>query len=141
MIRNRPHPLRLLIADHQDNLRTTKDCFVGSNLPVLITEVYNVQMMMECLKAFTVDLPQLILLDIYLPGGSGLEALAEIKKSDSFRKIPVIVFSSSNAPEDIEKSYELGASCFVSKPATTGEWCDKINKIGRFWIECGRVPS
>jgi CheY-like chemotaxis protein len=140
MIRNRPNPLRLLIADRHDDLQTTKDCFIGNNLPVLITEVYNAQMLMEYLKTYTKELPQLILLDIYLPGDKGLEALAEIKKNDNFRKIPVIIFSFSNAAEDIEKSYELGASCFVSKPATMDEWCDKINKIGRFWIECGRVP-
>jgi chemotaxis family two-component system response regulator Rcp1 len=141
MTRYRPNPLRLLIADQQDAVQATRECLDKSKLPLHINTVHDAKMLFEYLKADTKNLPQLILLDLNLAGKNALEVLAEIKNDDIFRKIPVIIFSYSNAAKDIEKSYELGASCFVNKPRTTGEWCDKINKIGRFWTECSRVPQ
>ena len=96
---------------------------------------------MDHLKADAKNLPQLILLDLNMPRKGGLEALEEIKQDEIFRKIPVVVFSTSNAQKDIEKAYELGASCFVNKPNSLEEWCDKMKKIGKFWVECVRVPQ
>lgn len=135
-------PFRILIADDDsDDVQLTRDCFLENKLPVLINEVYDGQILMEHLKADTKNLPQLILLDLNMPRKGGLEVLEEIKKDDTFRKIPVVIFSTSDAEKDIEKAYELGASCFVSKPNTLEEWCDKMNKIGKFWVECVRVPG
>ena len=86
-------------------------------------------------KAF----PQLILLDLNMPRKNGLEALKELKQDDIFRKIPVVVFSTSSASNDIEKAYQLGANCFIIKPDTVTEWCDKLAKLSRFWIECVKI--
>jgi len=141
MIRYKPGPLRLLIADEHEAIQATKECLRKSKLPVVIDTVYDGKMLFEYLKVHFKNLPQLILLHLNLAGKNGLEVLTEIKNNDTFRKIPVIIFSQSTATQDIEKSYELGASCFVDKPETATEWCDKINKIGRFWIECSRVPQ
>jgi CheY-like chemotaxis protein len=76
-----------------------------------------------------------------MPRKSGFEALQELKQDVVLRKIPVVVFSTSHTSKDVEKAYELGASCFVSKPDSLEEWCDKMGKLGRFWIECVRVSS
>ncbi|MCW3106614.1 MAG: response regulator receiver protein [Segetibacter sp.] len=142
MIKNIHSPFRILIADDDtDDVQLTKDCFIENKLPVLINEVCDGQILMDHLKADTKNLPQLILLDLNMPRKGGLEALEEIKQDAIFRKIPVVIFSTSNAQKDIEKAYELGASCFVSKPNTLEEWCDKMNKIGKFWVECVRVPQ
>lgn len=74
-----------------------------------------------------------------MPRKSGLEVLKELKKDNVLCRIPVVIFSTFKAPKDIEKAYEPGASCFVNKPNTLEEWCDKMGKLGRFWIECVKV--
>ncbi len=70
-----------------------------------------------------------------------LDALEESKNDDTFRKIPVVIFSTSNAKKGVEKAYESGDGCFVSKPDDLEELCDIIKKIGKFWVECVRVPG
>ncbi len=140
-------PFRILIADDDtDDVQLTKDCFSENQLPIHVNDVGDGQILMDHLKGMmnvsnSRDLPQLILLDLNMPRKNGLEALKELKQDDALRKIPVVIFSTSQASKDIEKAYELGASCFVSKPNTLEEWCDKMGKLGRFWIECVRVSS
>ena len=87
------------------------------------------------------DLPQLILLDLNMPRKNGFEALAEIKADENLCKIPIIIFTTSKAPKDIEKAYLLGANCFVSKPNTLDEWCEKMGQLGRFWMHCVKVVN
>ncbi len=139
-------PFRVLIADDDsDDVQLTKDCFNENRLPIHVNNVGDGQILMDHLKNITVskskDLPQLILLDINMPRKSGLEALQELKQDDALRKIPVVIFSTSQASTDIARAYELGASCFVSKPNSFEEWCETMGKLGRFWIECVRVSS
>lgn len=142
MIRHIHTPFRILIADDDtDDVQITRDCFVDNNLPVQINEAGDGEILMEHLKADTKNLPQLILLDLNMPKKGGLEALKEIKGNETFRKIPVVIFSTSKSQKDIEKAYELGASCFVTKPNSLEEWCDKMGKIGKFWVNCVRLPE
>jgi CheY-like chemotaxis protein len=141
------NPFRILIADDDlDDVQLTKDCFIENKLPVRFNEVGDGQILMDHLNGISKssgskELPQLILLDLNMPRKSGFEALKELKENDTLRKIPVVVFSTSIASKDIEKAYELGASCFVSKPNTLEEWCDKMGTLGRFWIHCVRVTG
>lgn len=140
-------PFRILIADDDtDDIQLTKDCFDENELHVHVNDVADGQVLLDHLTKMTEvsnlrDLPQLILLDINMPRKSGFEALQELKQNDTLRKIPVVIFSTSKATKDIERAYELGASCFVSKPNSLEEWCDKMGKLGRFWIECVRLSS
>jgi len=60
--------------------------------------------------------PQLIFLDINMPGKSGFEVLQELKKSEQYKNIPVVMFSTSNSPENVSKSMQLGANFYVTKP-------------------------
>jgi CheY-like chemotaxis protein len=138
-------PFRILIADDDiDDIQLTKDCFVEKRLPIHVNDVGDGQILIDHLKTMTSisnsrDLPQLIILDLNMPRKSGLEALQELKQDDALRKIPVVIFSTSQATEDVERAYELGASCFVTKPNSLEEWCDKMDKLGRFWMECVSV--
>ena len=140
-------PFRILIADDDnDDIQLTKDCFDENKLNVKIDEVADGQHLVELLqgkgKSYPFkDLPQLILLDLNMPRKSGFEALVEIKADETLCKIPIIVFTTSKSPKDIEKAYLLGANCFVSKPNTLDEWCEKMGQLGRFWIECVRVVN
>lgn len=140
-----PLPFRILIADDdEDDIQLTRDCFIDNNLYVSIHEVADGQYLLDRLKEDSkmitdTALPQLILLDLNMPRKGGFEALAEIKADIVLCKIPVIVFTTSKATKDIEKAYELGASCFVNKPNTLDEWCDKMGQLGRFWMECVKL--
>ncbi len=138
-------PFRILIADDDsDDIQLTKDCFTENRLPVHVNDVGDGQVLIDHLKKMTHisnsrDLPQLIILDLNMPRKNGLEALQELKQDDMLRKIPVVIFSTSEAAKDVERAYELGASCFLTKPNNLEEWCDKMDKLGRFWIECVSV--
>ncbi len=138
-------PFRILIADDdEDDIQLTKDCFVDIDLHVSINDVCDGQHLLDLLKKKSgkitgTDLPHLILLDLNMPRKSGFEVLAEIKTDITLCKIPVIVFTTSKATRDIEKAYELGANCFVSKPNTLDEWCEKLEYLGRFWIQCAKL--
>jgi len=140
-------PFRILIADDDsDDIQLTKDCLDVNNLPVHVNDVGDGQILLDHLRKMTEvanakELPQLILLDINMPRKNGFEALEELKQNEALRKIPVVIFSTSRATKDVERAYELGASCFVNKPNSIEEWCDKMGKLGRFWVECAYVTS
>ena len=140
-------PFKILIADDDvDDIQLTRDCFKDNALPIQVKEVNDGQILLEHLKDLAhrnekKELPQLIILDLNMPRITGLEALQELKADDRLCRIPVIIFSTSKAQKDIDKAYELGASCFVTKPNTLEEWCDKMGKLGRFWLECVKVSG
>ncbi|MBX3274865.1 MAG: response regulator [Sandaracinaceae bacterium] len=85
--------------------------------------------------------PGIILLDLNMPRKDGREALAEIKSHEALKKIPVIVLTTSQAEEDILRSYDLGVSSFVCKPVTFEAMVDKIAMIGRYWFEIVELPD
>lgn len=134
-------PFRILIADDdQEDIEFARNSFEENNLDVLINEVGDGQNLIDLLKverkAMSEELPQLILLDLNMPGKHGFEALKEIKEDRRLCKIPVVIFSTSSSPKDIQKAYELGANCYVTKPHTVKDWSKTIGHLGRFWIQC-----
>ena len=85
--------------------------------------------------------PDLILLDLNLPRKSGREVLAEIKADDHFKKIPVVVLTTSSAEEDILKSYNLHANCYVVKPVEFESFVHAVKSIQQFWFSVVTLPS
>jgi chemotaxis family two-component system response regulator Rcp1 len=85
--------------------------------------------------------PDLILLDLNLPRKDGCEVLAEIKGSDSLKRIPVVVLTTSESSADISRAYELHANCYVSKPVDFGDFKRTIQAIQDFWFRVARLPS
>lgn len=74
-------------------------------------------------------LPDVIFLDINMPMMSGFEFLSEIKRIDRLAHIPIVIFTTSNSPEQIKHSQQLGASAFLTKPANFDRLCDKLRNI------------
>jgi len=84
--------------------------------------------------------PDLVILDLNLPKKDGRRVLAEAKADAELRTIPVVVFSTSRAISDINRSYELGANCYVSKPGTLDEYFLVMQAIEEFWLGSASVP-
>jgi len=85
--------------------------------------------------------PDLVLLDLNLPGKDGREVLAEMKSDPNLKTIPVVVLTTSQADEDVLKSYNLGANCFISKPVGMEEFAKVVNSIEDFWFIIVRLPQ
>lgn len=84
--------------------------------------------------------PGLILLDLNMPRKDGREALREIKAHPELRRIPVVVLTTSRAEEDVLRSYDLGASSFISKPVTFDGLVSAMKAMGRYYIEIVELP-
>lgn len=85
--------------------------------------------------------PDLILLDLNMPKMDGREALKQIKKNPSFKRIPVIVLSTSRAEDDIKNSYDLGVNSFISKPVKFDDLVKVTGQIGKYWFEIVNLPN
>jgi CheY-like chemotaxis protein len=84
--------------------------------------------------------PDLILLDLNLPGKSGYEVLAELKTDPKLRKIPVVILTTSGAVEDVEQSYDLHANLFVTKPVDFDHFTDVVKQIDDFFLTVASLP-
>lgn len=84
--------------------------------------------------------PDLILLDLNLPKKDGREVLAEIKMDEELRAIPVIVLTTSEDKEDVRRSYELHANCYISKPVGLDRYLEAVRRIDDFWLQLAQLP-
>lgn len=85
--------------------------------------------------------PHAVLLDLNLPGVSGLEILRNVKDQTALASIPVIVLTTSNDPKDINASYEAHANCYVTKPFELNAFALVMKKIDEFWFKVAQVPQ
>jgi len=84
--------------------------------------------------------PDLIILDLNLPRKDGREVLADLKNDDELKKIPVVVMTISQAQEDIIKSYNLHANCYITKPIDLDQFIKVIKSIEEFWFSIVKLP-
>jgi CheY-like chemotaxis protein len=85
--------------------------------------------------------PGLIILDLNMPKMDGREALRVIKADPSFRRIPIVVMTTSKAEEDIYRTYELGVSSFITKPVTFEGLVTVMRQLGKYWFEIVELPD
>lgn len=85
--------------------------------------------------------PGVILLDLNMPRMDGREALKVIKSNPLIRDIPIVVFTTSQAEEDIYKSYQLGVNSFITKPVTFDSLIAVMNALGKYWFEIVMLPK
>ncbi len=84
--------------------------------------------------------PDLILLDLNLPRKDGREVLAEIKTDDHLKRIPVVILTTSRAEEDVLKTYNLHANCYISKPIDLNQFMRVVKSIEDFWLSIVVLP-
>jgi CheY-like chemotaxis protein len=85
--------------------------------------------------------PDMILLDLNLPRKNGREVLAEIKADEQLRLIPVVVLTTSDAEQDVLKSYRLHANCYITKPVGLDQFITVIRSLEDFWLSVVRLPE
>lgn len=134
----------LLIDDNLADLELTRDVLansarVGSVVAALDGDEALASLRREG-KYAGAALPALILLDLNLPGTDGRAVLAQIRQLPELRTIPVVVFTTSQAPHDVEHSYQLGANCFVSKPGNLHDFVAVVTAVEEFWLKVARLP-
>jgi len=85
--------------------------------------------------------PDLILLDLEMPGMDGREVLQEIKGDPDLKRIPVVIMTSSRAQRDILQAYNLHANCYVTKPVDVEQFIGVVKKIEDFWFTVVKLPA
>ncbi len=135
----------LLVEDNPGDVRllveALKETRVPSRLHLAEDGIQAVSFLMRKGSHAAAPRPDLILLDLNLPGKDGREVLAEIKEDTNLRSIPVVVLTTSEAEQDIHRSYQLHANCYISKPVGLENFIRVIQSIECFWLETVRLPE
>jgi two-component system response regulator len=134
----------LLVEDNPGDVRLTrealKDGKIVNNLHVAEDGVDALAFLRREGKYHNAVRPELILLDLNLPKKDGREVLAEIKADKELKRIPVVVLTSSAAEQDIVKSYNLHANCYVTKPVDLDQFINVVKSIEHFWLTVVKLP-
>ena len=134
----------LMVEDSLADVRLTKRALQMSRLPnnlhVVRDGVEAMAFVQRRAPYADAPRPNLILLDLNLPRKDGREVLAEIKADASLRSIPVVVLTTSLAPEDVRTCYQLQANCFLNKPVDLEGFTATILAIEEFWLNRARLP-
>ena len=135
----------LLIEDNKGDVILAQKAFSKAHTPNRITVANNGIQAMEILNRHgeyaNAPVPDIILMDLNLPKKNGKDVLHEIKTSDTFKRIPVIIFSSSRAELDVVKSYELHANSYIIKPGTLQQYGEVVTTIENFWFSLVILPD
>ncbi|HAU13597.1 MAG: hypothetical protein CMK83_21400 [Pseudomonadales bacterium] len=87
------------------------------------------------------EFPDLILLDLKMPRIDGVEVLRQLKSDPDWRKIPVVILTTSTVPKDINTCYEIGANSFVTKPIVYTDFVNTLARINRYWVDTSSLPE
>ncbi len=135
----------LLVEDNPGDVDLTREGLkrgkVASNLSILDNGSDVMPFLEKKGRFAAAPTPDLILLDLNLPGKDGREVLGEIKGHPEFTKIPVVVMTSSEAEEDIVRSYLSHANCYVTKPVDLKQFLRVVASIEEFWLTLVRLPN
>lgn len=134
----------LLVEDNPADIRLAKEALkdgrVMNNLSVATDGLEALNFLRQTGRYSDSPVPDLILLDLNLPKKSGLEVLQAIKADHSLKRIPVVILTTSKAEEDIVKSYNLSANCFITKPIDLKQFLEVIKTIEEFWLTIVSLP-
>jgi CheY-like chemotaxis protein len=134
----------LLVEDNPGDVRLTREALkegkVYSNLHTVKDGVEAMEFLRRQGKYAGVPRPDIILLDLNLPRKDGREVLQEIKSDDILKRIPVVVLTTSKAEEDVLRTYNLHANCYVTKPVDLEKFMVVVKTIDTFWLTVVTLP-
>jgi len=135
----------LLVEDNPGDVRLTREALkeakVINNLTVLKDGVEALAFLRQQGPYGGAVIPHLILLDLNLPKKDGREVLAEIKTDEKLKRIPVVVLTTSQDEQDVFKSYNLHANCYVTKPVDLEQFMTVVKSIEDFWLGIVMLPK
>lgn len=135
----------LLVEDNPGDVRLTREAFhdakVRNNIVVVGDGLEAMAYLKQENEYANAVRPDLILLDLNLPRMNGFEVLDAIKVDESLRRIPVVVLTTSQAEQDIIRSYNLYANAYVTKPFDLEQFVVAIRAIEGFWLEIVKFPN
>jgi two-component system, chemotaxis family, response regulator Rcp1 len=134
----------LLVEDNLGDVRLTQEALAESKVK---NNLYVVRDGLEAMaflhregKYADAIRPDLILLDLNLPKKDGREVLSEIKADEELRRIPVVILTVSSAEEDILRTYDLHANCYITKPMDLDQFIKVVKSIEDFWLTIVKLP-
>jgi len=134
----------LMVEDNLGDVRLTQEALsegkVRNHLHVVADGVEAMAFLRREGQHAHAPQPDLILLDLNLPKKSGPEVLAEIKADPELRRIPVVILTVSKAEEDVLKSYNLHANCYITKPVNLDQFLEVVKSIEDFWLTVVMLP-
>ncbi|MDC7121297.1 response regulator [Cellulomonas fimi] len=135
----------LLVEDDPGDVLMTREAFehnkVRNRLWVVADGVSAMEFLRKEGEHVEAPTPDLILLDLNLPRMDGREVLQALKADESLRSIPVVVLTTSEAEEDVVRSYSLHANAYVTKPVDFDRFIDVVRQIDEFFVEVVRLPG
>jgi CheY-like chemotaxis protein len=141
-------PTILLVEDNETDIILIKRAFRKSYIANPLQEVQTLQDAKDYIlgkEKYTdrvkYPLPVLILLDLKLPDGSGLDFLKLNQENDKFKRIPVVVLTGSHNNEDINKAYDLGANSYIIKPVNFSRLIEMVKSLGNYWFVLNKKPE
>jgi len=134
----------LLVEDNPGDVRLTQEALketkILNNLSVAMDGEDAMAFLRREGEYADAERPDLILLDLNLPKKDGREVLAEIKEDAELKLIPVVVLTVSQAEQDILKTYELHANCYITKPIDLHQFVEVVKAIENFWLTIVKLP-
>jgi two-component system, chemotaxis family, response regulator Rcp1 len=135
----------LLVEDNPGDVRLTREALaegkVLNHMSVVDDGVIALDYLRKQGDFSGAPRPDIILLDLNLPRMDGRELLAIIKSDSEFKSIPVVVLTTSKAEEDILKSYDLHANCFITKPVDLDQFMTVVKSVEEFWFKIVKLPG
>ncbi|MEX2584896.1 MAG: response regulator [Balneolaceae bacterium] len=135
----------LLVEDNEGDVLLLSEAFEEARLVTDLTVVKDGERAIDFLERRGeydgARRPNLVILDVNLPRKSGHEVLEHIKSSEHLKFIPVIMLTTSSAEQDVMKSYQNHANCYITKPVDMDLFLKAIAQLGAFWLELVRLPK
>jgi CheY-like chemotaxis protein len=137
----------LMADDDDDDYLLTKKALKESKLANTLIRVRDGEELLDYLynrgefKDVPTERPGVIFLDLNMPRKDGRDALKEIKADADLKDIPVVVFTTSKAEEDVYRSYQLGSNSFITKPVTFEKLVKVVSTLGLYWFKIVKLPQ
>jgi len=129
----------LLVEDNPDDAALTELALRG-DIPARLQVAHDGQEALDYLLNHPNDLPRLVLLDLGLPNMGGLEVLRRIRENERTCLTPVVILTSSTAPDDVAMGYRYGANSYVCKPVDFDRFSRLLRELGSYWLAVNEPP-
>jgi CheY-like chemotaxis protein len=134
----------LIVDDCQPDIVLMREAIAETGHFKVVSEFYNgnqaIRFLTNTLTSSPSRLPDMIMLDINMPGMNGFETLKAIKSKQELSYIPIVILTTSNRREDVIKSYAYGASSYLHKPSSFAELCRAFEQLANYWTMVSVLP-